>query len=219
MVDVIDSIKSKMPTLMNNSELRSTVSKLDDEELSQKINILINEVIGNREVNGVEFLGEGSSSLCFEIKLSEDSFVVKLGKKRTHLPLPEHRRILKPMIRREITDKDENFIIMFEIQDKVKSFSEFDIGHADVITGKEVYELMMELISDGIVYTDTEAPITNIGRDKNGLPIIFDTDCLFTKEELGKEWDDVCHQAIYGPGVERQPGTHYYIKSDKSFNH
>lgn len=145
----------------------------------------------------INFLTKGSASVVFEIKKGENKFVLKLGEVRKSFPTRSHKRIIKSLIYEQLGEK-----CCVEMQEMVKTYSEDSFRQDDVITGKEIAELIDELVKAGIIVCDLRTPIRNVGRNKDGEVVWIDKEHIYTIEQLDEisptKWDDTCDRAIYG---------------------
>ena len=82
--------------------------------------------------------------------------ILKVGKPRASYSIPNHRRLLQPLIRTNLIDEENNNIPIacIEIQDGV------DLS--ETISKEELYYIYKELREDGIIWSD--AKIGNIGK-------------------------------------------------------
>lgn len=192
-------IRDELRKVLNenlNTQSKYVLEKFKNKELEDSIVIVMDELIKGRKIKNVIFLGEGRTSIAIEFVMEENSFVLKLGGKRVHFPLPEHKHILKPLLRKEILDKNGEVLLTIEIQDKVKAADKMQYGDKDFIDGRDLAATWMEMMRDGICAGDMELP--NFGRDKTGNIVLLDTDKVYTQAELGDEWYVTCHNAFYG---------------------
>ena len=117
---------------------------------------MIDELLASEGVRLVDigYIDNGSSSTVYEI----GEKVLKLGSPRTSYNIPNHPRILQPLIRLELFDeKCENEIFAcVEITEKTQRIGE------DEISSEELYQIYKELRDSGIIWTDIRE--ANIGR-------------------------------------------------------
>ena len=117
---------------------------------------MIDELLESEGVQytDINYLGAGSSSTVYEI----GNKVLKIGSLRNVYKIPNHPRILQPLIRLNLVDERwENMeFACVEIMDKVKRIEE-EATHTE-----ELYKIYKELRDSGIIWTDARP--TNLGR-------------------------------------------------------
>lgn len=206
--DIIDTVFSNDQFLSNNKEILSQIKALIY-KVSEQEKIRLSDI---------EHVGNGKYSECLRIGNS----ILKFGKNRILQDLPIHKRILQPKLRInipkdykkqiELGKLKENDIIAIECQDLVDKdwFRELSDDEIE----ENLYMIYRDLRINGIIWTDIKAE--NVGRllktntvkyiikDSNNedvtrqmsLPIgelvVFDTDRIYTKENLPKFNDAFC---------------------------
>ena len=149
--------------------------------LSEIVVLVIDDIIKDEKRNNnylnyvdIENRGEGAFGICFSI----GSKVIKT----IHYNVPNHRRILQPLIRVDVYE----FIypVIIEVKELVDTES--------FISEEELYNVYKELRDDGIVWGD--AKLDNVGRllkpNKryfNGT-LAYDSKALgFTNDKIGSD--------------------------------
>ena len=141
-------IKSSNEKLMNDFSL--TTSTLIEELLeSEKARYI-----------DIKYIGRGSFSNVYKIK----DKVIKIGEERETYQIPNHRRILQPLLRTRLIDEENNFNIGYiEITDRVEAIYQRE-KNVD-----KLYELYKELRESGIIWTDVR--FENVGKlIKDNIP-------------------------------------------------
>lgn len=166
----------------------------------------------NKKFSDIEIIGKGHYSIV--IRIGEK--VVKVGHARYSYYIPNHKRILQPIMRSNYTE-DGNIIACFEVSNKVKMLSDEEIKQKST----SLYRIYKELRDDGIVWTDISWENVGIllGDNKptlNGHAIdvdkksegfitdcvdkplgkneivIIDTDYIFREKDLAIKWVSEC---------------------------
>lgn len=119
------------------------------------------------DVSDVEYIGKGDHSNVYKL----GNKVIKLGERRLTNKIPYHRRILQPLLRRKIKNKD----LYIEISEYVES----DIS----ITDEDAYLIYKELRNDGIIWLDAKRE--NLGRLRKNNIIHFKEPLYVEKESIG----------------------------------
>lgn len=140
-----------------------------DNNMMQSLTMIFEEIAQNEmvDVSDVEYIGKGDHSNVYKL----GNKVIKLGGRRLTNKIPYHRRILQPLFRREIKNKD----LYIEISEYVES----DIS----ITDEDAYLIYKELRDDGIIWLDAKSE--NIGRLKKDNVIHFKEPLYVKKESVG----------------------------------
>lgn len=110
------------------------------------------------EILDIECAGEGAYS--FSLKIG--SFVLKIGKQRATNYIPNHKRIIKPLIRQQTNAEGRKDIpnLFIEIQNAVDANWYKDLSEEKI--KEELYKIYRELRKSGIVWNDVKAE--NVGR-------------------------------------------------------
>ena len=140
-----------------------------DNNLVQALTMIFEEIAQNEmaDVSDVEYIGKGDHSNVYKL----GNKVIKLGERRLTNKIPYHRRILQPLLRRKIKNKD----LYIEISEYVES----DIS----ITDEDAYLIYKELRNDGIIWLD--AKMENLGRLKKDNVIHLKEPLYVKKESVG----------------------------------
>lgn len=156
--------KNLIKTAINNSNSRSwdiytteETEKLSD-EYSDVLAQIIDELLESEKVRpiDIELLGTGSYSDVFQVGRQ----VLKIGRARETYQIPNHPRILQPLLRTNFIDTQNNDkpFACVEIANCVEKISKED----DI--DEVLYEIYRDLREAGIVWTDVRA--VNIGKLK-----------------------------------------------------
>ena len=122
------------------------------------IKMIIDELLkradNGKNMDAVEQIGKGCYSVVYKI----GDLVLKVGRRRC-TEIPNHRRILKPIIRRQISDvsDEDNFI---EIQNYVETNWYKGMKSEDI--NKVLEGIYYELLEDGVVFGDVKPE--NVGK-------------------------------------------------------
>ena len=130
-------------------------------EYKLTLSVMIDELLESEKCRYIDinYLSRGAYSNVYQI----GDKVIKIGGPRQTYFIPNHRRILQPLIRTNFIDKNNKAFACVEISDKVDPLLKEDI------TEKKLYEIYKDLIEDGIIWTDIRFP--NVGRlNKNNVP-------------------------------------------------
>lgn len=140
-----------------------------DNNLVQALTMIFEEIAQNEmaDVSDIEYIGKGDHSNVYKL----GNKVIKLGERRLTNKIPYHRRILQPLLRRKIKNKD----LYIEISEYVES----DIS----ITDEDAYLIYKELRNDGIIWLDAKRE--NLGRLKKDNVIHFKEPLYVKKESVG----------------------------------
>ena len=140
-----------------------------DNNLVQALTMIFEEIAQNEmaDVSDVEYIGKGDHSNVYKL----GNKVIKLGERRLTNKIPYHRRILQPLLRRKIKNKD----LYIEISEYVES----DIS----ITDEDAYLIYKELRNDGIIWLDAKRE--NLGRLRKNNIIHFKEPLYVEKESIG----------------------------------
>jgi len=122
------------------------------EDYTDTLSIMIKELFESERVDwsDVKKIGEGTYSEVYQI----GNKILKIGNPRKTYEIPNHRRILQPLIRLNFTDdKNGEILACVEITNRAKKMKG--------LTDARVYQIYKELRDDGIIWTDARAD--NIG--------------------------------------------------------
>lgn len=132
------------------TKLAYPASEAIDDRTINALTLLVEEISENEKTDISELKKIGSGHYSNAYKLGNK--VIKFGENRETHTIPYHRRILQPLIRRQISsDYSPIFIEISEYLEPDKS-----------INSEDVYAIYKELRDDGIVWTDPR--VENIGR-------------------------------------------------------
>ena len=143
----------------NNNQARISLKDLNDYSLT--LQILFREVLQSegKQFCDVELIGEGGYSQTFKI----GSKVIKVGAPRKTYNIPNHRRILQPLARINLTNQNHQPIGIIEVTDEVDTSREA----LNKITKEDLYTIYKELRDDGIIWTDPKRNNLGILKRKN----------------------------------------------------
>lgn len=142
------------------------VSFYGEQEIhKEKIYQLLHELETREQVNQIEYLDFGSTSIVFKIGNS----VIKFGGERDTNRIIEHPKILKPFYYEYFEDAG----LMIETQPFVNT---------SFIPTFIEYDIIIELYESGIAWLDPG--IRNIGELEDGTYVVCDNDYLYYLEEL-----------------------------------
>lgn len=121
-----------------------------DDRTINALTLIVEEISENEKVDisELEECGNGTYSTTYKL----GNKVIKFGKKRETYQIPYHRRILQPLIRRNISSDYSSLYI--EISEYLKPDGS--------ITKEDVYSIYKELRDNGIIWADPK--IENLGR-------------------------------------------------------
>lgn len=162
----------------------------------------------NKPLSELEYIGEGS----YSVVLGLGNKVIKVGYERQNYNMPNHRRILQPIMRSNYTINGK-VVACFEVTTRARMLTDDEMNHNCGI----LYKIYKELRDDGIVWTDIdwenigvllEDNVTTLngkqfevddssvgfvskkGGDslKKGEVAIIDTDYIYRADDSNKEW-------------------------------
>ena len=141
--------------------------ELNDEELKEEniflcIKLIINELLQHekKSINDIDFIGKGATSCVYSI----GDKILKLGRYRFTLQIPNNKRFLQPLLRRYILRNNMTDILgIIEITEKVDTKN---------ISLDDVFEVYSSLRDDGLVWTDLNPK--NVGRLIKDNKVYFD---------------------------------------------
>lgn len=135
-----------------------------DKSKAEMMKYIITELIKasseGATVQNIKEIGRGSYSIAYKI----GDYVLKIGKDRCTRKIPNHRRVLQPIIRKKIltdrSNEDEEAYDFFEVQNYTDTscFKSMFPSQRDEIA----YEIYSELRDDGILWLDPS--YRNIGK-------------------------------------------------------
>lgn len=143
---IMNGCFSKLKYLMNIHH--NNVKSFSDTDV-QTFMMIVSELISRQEDKDIKYSdiisrGGGSTSEVFFV----GDYVVKTGYRRFKTNIPNHRRILQPIIRQKVDD------LFIEVCDKVEPYG----------SQEKVNQIFNEMIEDGILWLDPNT--ANIGRLK-----------------------------------------------------
>ena len=143
----------------NNNQDNITTKDINDYSLT--LQILFREVLKSesKQFSDVEKIGEGAFSQTFRV----GNKIIKVGAPRETYYIPNHRRILQPLARVKLTDKNHNAIGTIEVTDEVDTSREA----LNKITDDDLYRIYKELRDDGIAWGDPKKDNLGLLKRKN----------------------------------------------------
>lgn len=196
--------------LRNYSDLIDLKNEEQIVECSETLSAIFADLMEseNKQLSELEYIGEGSYSVVLGI----GNKIIKVGYERQNYSMPNHRRILQPIMRSNYT-VDGKIIACFEVTTRARMLTDDEINKNQGI----LYDLYKELRDDGIVWTDIdwenigvllEDNVTTLNgkkfevnnssmgfvSEKNGEPlkkgevVIIDTDYIYREEDPNKRW-------------------------------
>lgn len=140
---------------LSKKDNQAIITLKDLNDYSLTLQILFRELLQSecKQFCDVEMIGEGGYSQTFKV----GSKVIKVGAPRKTYNIPNHRRILQPLARVNLTNQYQKFIGTIEVTDEVDTSREA----LSKITKEDLYRIYKELRDDGIIWTDPK--INNLG--------------------------------------------------------
>ena len=137
----------------NNNKSNITAKDINDYSLT--LQILFREVLKSegKQFCDVQKIGEGVYSQTFKV----GGKVIKVGAPRETYNIPNHRRILQPLARINLTNQYQESIGTIEVTDEVDTSKDT----LNKITKEDLYRIYKELRDDGIIWGDPK--INNLG--------------------------------------------------------
>lgn len=140
---------------LSKKDNQAIITLKDLNDYSLTLQILFRELLQSecKQFCDVEMIGEGGYSQTFKV----GSKVIKVGAPRKTYNIPNHRRILQPLARVNLTNQYQEFIGTIEVTDEVDTSREA----LSKIKKEDLYRIYKELRDDGIIWTDPK--INNLG--------------------------------------------------------
>ena len=162
-----EELKKAYPNIVR--KLTGKKEEILDDNTVQALTMIFEEIAQNEmvDVSDVEYIGRGDYSNVYKL----GNKVIKLGVMRLTNKIPYHRRILQPLLRRKIKNKD----LYIEIAEYVERDTS--------ITDEDAYSIYKELRDDGIIWLDAKKE--NVGRLKKNNIIHFKEPLYVEKESIG----------------------------------
>lgn len=181
------------------------------EDYVKTLEIMTAETLRSEEkdYSDIERIAVGTGDFSNIYKIGNK--ILKVGAPRGEFEIPNHRRILQPIVRKSFKDENGDSLACVEITQRVDT----DIQKS--VSKEDVYEVWKELRDAGIIWTD--ATIENVGRllsrnvptlngeemyvepesagligKNNGSPlergqlVVIDTDYVFFANERDVRW-------------------------------
>ena len=133
----------------------ANISLKDINDYSLTLQLLIKDLLNSehKKFSDMRKVGEGVYSNVYQIGTK----IIKIGAPRQTHKIPNHRRILQPIARKELTNEMGRPIGSIEVTDEVDTSKET----LSKITEEDLYKIYKELRADGIVWGDPK--IDNLG--------------------------------------------------------
>ena len=133
----------------------ANISLKDINDYSLTLQILLRELLNseNKRFSDMRKVGAGVYSNVYQIGTK----IIKIGAPRQTHKIPNHRRILQPIARKELTNGMGEPIGSIEVTDEVDTSKET----LSKITEEDLYKIYKELRADGIIWGDPK--IDNLG--------------------------------------------------------
>lgn len=146
---------------LSKKDNQAIITLKDLNDYSLTLQILFREVLQSegKQFCDVEMIGEGGCSQTFKV----GSKVIKVGAPRKTYNIPNHRRILQPLARVNLTNQYQEFIGTIEVTDEVDT----SIEALSKITKEDLYRIYKELRDEGIIWTDPKRNNLGILKRKN----------------------------------------------------
>lgn len=194
------------------------VEEEDLESFSDTLTIIIDEVLESEKLDYIDIIKISSGGYSDVYKIGDK--ILKVSENRETHNIPNHRRILQPVLRTRLIKDEENDISIgcIEVVDRVRTIPQREYKK------EKLYEIYKELRDDGIVWTDAryvnvgellrkniptlngekiEVTPNSVGFDRNltkeenslkvGDWVILDTDFIYRKENPDKGWSEISY--------------------------
>ena len=136
-----------------------------------------------KEIKDIEFAGSGVFS--YGIKIGD--YILKLGKERHTKTIPNHRRVIKPLIRQDNNEEGRKDIADVTIE--IQNFGDVnwykDLSQEEI--EEELYQIYKELREEGIKWTDIkpENVVKLLKPNKENFMVeVLDKDGNIVKQEM-----------------------------------
>lgn len=162
--------------MLNTGPLNNNYNSVEKRtEYAATLSIMIDELLQSEGCRYADIYSHqhGGFSQVYQI----GDKVLKIGIPRETYNMPNHKRLLQPLIRTNFIDEEQNRpIACVEIQDKVSL--------SDNITKEELYGIYKELRESGIMWTDAKPP--QVGRlISNNVPSLNGEDMYVDPNSVG----------------------------------
>lgn len=166
--DIVDNkLNSALEVTMNKyPPMIERLYNLDETtkiEYSNIISTMVNELVRSEKKRYIDIDEIDSGSMSNVYKIGEK--IIKVGEKRRTYEIPNHSRILQPLVRENMVDENGKVVGCIEISDAVDKI-EYEEQDEE-----KLYNLYKELRNDGIVWTDVD--FRNVGKlKKENMPTL-----------------------------------------------
>ena len=156
----------------------TNISLKDINDYSLTLQILLRELLNSehKRFSDMRKVGAGVYSNVYQIGTK----IIKVGAPRQTHKIPNHRRILQPIVRKELTNGMGEPIGSIEVTDEVDTSKET----LSKITEEDLYKIYKELRADGIVWGDPK--IDNLGvLKRENKPTLKEKDFYVAPNSVG----------------------------------
>ena len=156
----------------------ANISLKDINDYSLTLQLLIKDLLNSehKKFSDMRKVGEGVYSNVYQIGTK----IIKIGAPRQTHKIPNHRRILQPIARKELTNEMGRPIGSIEVTDEVDTSKET----LSKITEEDLYKIYKELRTDGIVWGDPK--IDNLGvLKRENKPTLNGKDFYVAQNSVG----------------------------------
>lgn len=172
------------------------------ENYATTLSIRIDELLESEKCKytDIKEIGYGTYSNTYQIGTK----VLKIGENRQVYDIPNHRRLIQPLIRTQLIDKDNGLSVgCIEVEDRVRKLK---MRERDK---EKLYAIYKELRDSGIIWTDVKFANVGVllqdnkpslnGQRINVTPILVGFDRALDEEEILKEgeWVIIDLDCIY----------------------
>ena len=139
----------------------ANISLKDINDYSLTLQILLRELLNSehKRFSDIEKVGSGAYSNVYQVGTK----IIKIGGPRQTHKIPNHRRILQPIARKELTNETGEPIGSIEVTDEVDASKET----LSKITEEDLYKIYKELRSNGIVWGDVKKDNLGVLKREN----------------------------------------------------
>ena len=185
----------------------ANISLKDINDYSLTLQILLRELLNseNKRFSDMRKVGAGVYSNVYQIGTK----IIKIGApKQTH-KIPNHRRILQPIARKELTNGMGEPIGSIEVTDEVDTSKET----LSKITEEDLYKIYKELRADGIIWGDPK--IDNLGvLKRENKPTLNGKDFYVASNSVGFR-SEIFHKPLQRGDFVITDLDYLYYENDK----
>ncbi len=146
-----------LKALPNDTFINGVADKSDLNDYSKTLSIIIDELLESENLSWVDITAIGKGGFCTVYKLGDK--VLKVGEPRVSYKIPNHERIVQPILRTNLTGKNsQKPFCCLEISDYLRTyFKSTEKNDLNLL-----YTVYKELRDAGIKWTDVKWD--NVGR-------------------------------------------------------